>query len=127
MENTTAKQQRLYSFIENIAYISDEKYQERVWVKNEGPECDDIDDTICDFFDDGDPILEKYEDFGITKDQYALLIKLRDKLDKFIDEYGIYSQQLCTEKLIKLPEWKEIREISKKVLEAFNYIQKKSI
>ncbi len=84
----------------------------------EGPEFDDIDDTLCDFFDDGDPILEEYKNFGITEIQYKSLMQLREKLDNFIDEHGMYD---LAEKLINLPEWEEIRETSKNVLKLFNY------
>lgn len=121
MENNTAKQQRLNSFIENIAHISNESYQERVWIKNEGPECEEIDDAVCDFFDDGDPILDKYEDFGITENQYKALITLREQLDSFIDEYEIFSQEVPAAHLIKLPEWKRIMSLAKDVLKAFDY------
>jgi len=112
------RRQILDSFIENIAGMSDKKYQERVWVRAEGPECDDIDDTICDFFDE-DYVLEKYQDFGITEKQYELLMKLHGKLRKFTDTYGVYSSEKSTEKLIVLPQWQEIRDLSKKVLKAF--------
>ncbi len=121
MENNSAKQQRLGSFIENIAHISDGRYQKRVWIKNEGPECEDIDDALCDFFDDGDPILEEHKDFGITKTQYKFLIALREKLDSFIDEYGVFAQEMPTENLIKLPEWKQIMNLAKDVLKAFDF------
>jgi len=121
MNGISAKQQRLYSFIENISGISDKIYQERVWVRDEGPECDDIDDAVCDFFDDGDPILEKYEDFGITEIQHNLLLVLREKLDKFVDTYGIFSPEKPIEILIQLPEWQQIRDVAKKVLQAFNH------
>jgi len=121
MRNNTEKQQRLNSFIENIAHISDESYQERVWIKYEGPECEEIDDAVCDFFDDGDPILEKYEDFGITKKQYESLKALRKKLDSFLDEHEIFSQEEPASNLIKLPEWKIIMNSAKAVLKAFNY------
>jgi hypothetical protein len=120
MINPVNKKQILDSFIENVACISDEKYQERVWVRAEGPECDDIDDTVCDFFDD-EYILEKYKDFGITESQYELLRTLHEKLRKFTDTFGVYSPGKSTEKLIQLPQWHEIRDMSKKVLKAFNY------
>lgn len=121
MGNNTTKKQRLNSFIENIAHISDESYQERVWIKYEGPECEEIDDAVCDFFDDGDPILEKYEDFGITENQYESLIALREKLDSFIDEHEIFSQEVPAAHLIKLPEWKRIMNSAQAVLKAFDY------
>ncbi len=114
------KKQTVDSFIENIACMSDKEYQERVWVRSEGPECDDIDDTICDFFDE-DYVLKKYKDFGITERQYELLMKLHDKLRSFTDTYGVYSSEKSTEKLIELPKWQEIRDISKNVLQAFNF------
>lgn len=120
MINTANKKQILESFIENIACISDEKYQERVWVRAEGPECDDIDDAVCDFFDE-DYILEKHKDFGITEKQYELLMALHKKLRRFTDTFGIYSPEKSTEELIQLPQWQEIRNISKKVLNAFNW------
>ncbi|NGX47818.1 MAG: hypothetical protein K1000chlam3_01203 [Chlamydiae bacterium] len=121
MENITVKHQRLNSFIENVGCIADEKYQERVWVRAEGPECDDIDDTVCDFFDDGDPILEKYKDFGINENQYKLLMILHQKLREFTDKSGLYSPEKSTEKLIQLPQWQEIRNIAKKVIMAFDF------
>src|ERR1700733_3374552 len=104
------KKQFLDSFIHNIACLSDEKYQERVWVRAEGPECDDIDDAVCDFFDDGDPILERYKEYGITENQYKLLMVLHSKLDIFTDAFGVFSRIKSTEQLIKLPQWQEIRE-----------------
>ena len=119
MINDENNKQILESFIENITCIADEKYQERVWVRAEGHECDDIDDTVCDFFDE-DYILKKYKDFGITKSQYELLMKLYKKLRVFTDTFDIYSSEKSTEKLIHIPQWQEIREIAKGVLEAFN-------
>lgn len=83
MDNIVNKKQILGGFLENIYCISDEHYQERVWVRAEGPECDDIDDTICDFFDDGGLILEKYRDFGVTEKQHELLMLLHNCLLKF--------------------------------------------
>lgn len=124
MMSDVEKKQTVNSFIENIAGMSDKGYQERVWVRGEGSECDDIDDTICDFFDE-DYIIEKYQDFGITDKQYEALIKLRDKLRKFTDTYKVYFPEKSTEKLINIPEWKKIMSLANEVLKAFGY-QKKS-
>jgi hypothetical protein len=120
MTNKIVRQQILAEFLKNIVRLSDEKYQERVWIRAEGSECNDIDDAICDFFDDGNPILEKYKEYGITEGQYKLLMGLYSKLRKFADSFGVYSSVKSTEQLIKLPQWKEIREASKNALEVFN-------
>lgn len=117
------KKQVLESFLANIACLSDRDYQERVWVRAEGPECDDIDDTVCDFFDES-YVLEKYKDFGITDSQYQLLMTLYDKLRIFTDEFKVYSPEKYTTQLIQLPQWQEIIAISKNVLRSFNYSKK---
>ena len=62
MGSIVNKKEILDSLLANIACVSDQNYQERVWVRAEVPECDDIDDTICDFFDES-YVLEKYKDF----------------------------------------------------------------
>ena len=73
----------LNEFLKNISHISDEEYQKRIWIRGEGPECDDFDETVCHFFDDGKPILKNYKDYHITENQYNLLIKLYKEFDDF--------------------------------------------
>ncbi len=121
MTKEIIRQQILEEFLKNIVRLSDEKYQERVWVRAEGPECNDIDDAVVDFFDDGNPILEKYKGYGISESQYSLLMTLHQKLRKFTDTFGVYSPEKSTAKLIQFPQWQEIRDVSKKVLKAFNF------
>ena len=121
MNISNIRKQILEEFLKNIGRLADEKYQERVWVRAEGPECNDIDDAICDFFDDGDPILEKYKDYEITISQLENIIKLYAKLRFFTDTYGVYWEYKSTAKLIKMPEWEEIRILARNVLQAFNF------
>lgn len=121
MDDISSKKKILDRFIHNIVCISDEKYQERIWVRAEGPECDDIDDSVCDFFDDGNLILEKHERYGITEIQYNALMILHSKLRNFTDIFRVYSSEKSTRNLIQLPQWQEIRDISKMVLKSFNY------
>ncbi len=56
----------LNQFLRNIFHISEKEYQKRVWIRGEGPECDDFDETVCHFFDDGSPIIDNYQAYGIT-------------------------------------------------------------
>lgn len=113
------KRQILDSFIENIACLSDKEYQERVWIRGDGPECDDIDETIADFFDE-DYVIKKYKDFGITESQYHSLIQLQNKLREFTDIFCVYAPGKSTEELIAYPQWEEIRDLARVVLKAFN-------
>ena len=80
------KKQILTSVLETIEGISNKEYQKRVWIRGEGPEVDDFDETCCNFFGDGDPLLENYKDFEITESQYQLLKKFRDNFRTFSDE-----------------------------------------
>lgn len=108
----------LHQFLRNISHIGDEEYQRRVWIRGEGPEWDDFDESYCHFFDDGDPILKKYKEYGITDFQYELLMRLRNTL------YDFASDDL-TGSFISTPEWKKIMEMAKEILVAFNYQEKK--
>ena len=56
MLTNESKKQILEFFLEIVEGISDKDYQGRVWIRGEGPECDDFDETVCNFFQDGDGI-----------------------------------------------------------------------
>ena len=107
----------LNEFLKNISHISDKEYQERVWIKGDGPECDDFTETVCHFFDDGDPILESYKNYGITDEQYAVLLELRSEFESFSEDNHF------PELFIGTPEWTMITNLAKEVLVAFNYTE----
>lgn len=112
------KKQIIESFLDAIVGISDKEYQRRVWILGEGPECDDFTETTCHFFEEGDDILEKYKDFGISSEQNDLLVKLRDQFDQFVK--GPRPSYLPQE-FIDTPEWAKIMSLAKDVLKAFHY------
>ncbi|MEI8300775.1 MAG: hypothetical protein WCG10_04085 [Chlamydiota bacterium] len=124
MDQDQIRAQILEEFLKNIGCIADEQYQQRVWVRAEGPECNDIHDAVCDFFDDGNPILEKYQDYGITSSQLNALWTLHRELSEFTDMEGVCNPYKSTEKLVQMPKWQEIRNLAKQVLEEFNFHQK---
>jgi len=113
------RSQILISVLETIKGISDKEYQKKVWIKGEGIEVDDFDETCCNFFGDGNPLIEHYKDFGITESQHLLLKKFRDEFRVFSDDNN------WPPEFIDTPEWAQIMERAKEVLKAFNY-QKKS-
>lgn len=78
------RQQILISLLDNIWGIADKEYQKRVWIRGEGPEVDDFDETVCNFFQDGEGVLAHYRDFGIADDQYHILMNFRDEFHSFI-------------------------------------------
>lgn len=103
------------TFIRIMEHISDKDYQKRVWIRGEGPEVDDFDETVCHFSQEGDGIIEKYKDFGLTEHQYQILKKFRDQFIAFSDENDF------PEEFIDTPEWAKIIELAKNVLQAFNF------
>ena len=105
----------LTRILECVKDVSDKEYQKRVWIRGEGPECYDFDETCCDFFDDIDPLIGDYKNSGITESQYHILKKFRDEFDTFSRKNN------CPSEFIDTPEWEEITEMAKEVLRAFNY------
>jgi hypothetical protein len=113
------RKQILASCLEVIAGISDKEYQKRVWIRGKGPEVDDFDETVCNFFQDGNGIIQNYKDFGVTDNQYQLLIKFRDEFDAF--RRGPALKYYSPQEFIDNPEWTKISEMAKEILKAFNY------
>lgn len=113
-----AKRDILNFWLQQIASTADREYQKRVWIRGEGPEFDDFDETVCHFFQEGDAILENYKDFGISRNQYHLLKKFRNEFDSFVT--GSMSEY-PPEKFIDTPEWEKIMGMAKEVLKVFNY------
>lgn len=114
------KKDILNCVMDRVAVIANKEYQKRIWIRGEGPEVDDFDETCCIFFGDGDPLLEKYKDFEITDIQYHLLKKFRDKFRIFADENDF------PEEFMDTPEWARMMEMAKEVLKAFNYQKPKN-
>lgn len=104
----------LAQFLKVISHISDKEYQKRVWIRGEGPEVDDFDETCCHFFDDGDPILENYKEYAISDGQFLLLQKFRQGFKTFADNNNL------PEEFIDTPHWAKIMQMAKEVLNAFN-------
>jgi hypothetical protein len=94
--------------------ISDAEYQERVWVRGEGPEVNSIAETYCRLFDDFqfDEFLAlfKMEEL-ITEEQLTVLRNFRKQFSRFE-----YDEDLPDEEIIKDPRWQEIRKIAKEAL-----------
>ena len=105
----------LNNLLEVISGISDKEFQKKIWINGEGPEIDDFTETVCKFFDNCEPVLSEYKKCNITDYQYQVLKEFRDKFEIFSDEH---SYELL---FIDTPEWKEIMEMAKEVLKAFNY------
>ena len=114
----------LSSFLHIVDIFSDKAFQERVWIKAEGPECHDMDDAYDDFFPFVDEILDQHKKYGVLSNQRRLILELRNKLREFDDKCYYVKPYKTEEELINLPMWQEVRDLAKKVCKNFNYKRK---
>ena len=107
----------LKDFLRLISRISDKEFQMRVWIKGIGPECIDFDETCERFFLGGVNVIKDYKDYGITEHQHEILEEFKILFRKFSNDNDF------PELFINSPEWQQVVDKAKKVLEAFNYIR----
>lgn len=105
----------LNEHLRNVSHIANKEYQKRVWIRGEGPEVDDFDDTVNDFMVVCDSILENYGDFKVTENQYKILKNFSTQFKSFSDK------NYWPPEFIDTPEWGKIIEMAKELLKAFNY------
>ncbi|MBF8262977.1 MAG: hypothetical protein HW387_642 [Parachlamydiales bacterium] len=105
----------LSQFLRDISHISDKEYQTRIWIRGEGPECDDFDEAVCCYSSSAESIFEEYKAYGISDIQLHILKQFHEEFKKFWVDNDL--PQL----FIDTPEWTRITLMAKKVLEAFNY------
>ena len=125
MEFTEQHKKRLLGYyLKNISHIASREYQERVWIRAEGPEVDDFTETVCYFFDLGDPILENYKEYKISEEQYQILLKFRNFFESFVD---LDDRPYLEKDFIDTPEWQSVMNRAKEVLQAFHYQEEKEV
>jgi hypothetical protein len=105
----------LINLLKIIDDISNKEYQKRVWIDGKGPECDDFDDTVCDFFGIGESIIKKHNIFGITDNQHQLLTVFYNEFRTFSNEHT------WPPEFIDTLEWTRITEMAREVLKAFHW------
>ncbi len=108
-----AKKQILISLLETIGWIASKEYQRRAWIRGEGPNGTDFDETCNFFFDDADGIIDKYQEFELTESQYEILKDFRDQFNVF------KKNNYWPPEFIETPEWDRIVELANNVLKAF--------
>jgi hypothetical protein len=107
----------LSCILENIEGISSKGYQEMAWIKGEGPWVDDFDETVNFFFDEVDDVIDRYQEFKLTEEQYQILKIFRDEFKVFADENDY------PELFIDTPEWTKVMNRAKEVLHACSNIK----
>lgn len=104
----------LNSFLQTIQSISDIEYQKKVWIHGE-PLGTDFDETVNNYSLDSEGILINYKDFKISEFQLEILKKFDQLFQNF------YKENNWPPDFIDTPEWNEIVQMAKEVLQSFNY------
>jgi hypothetical protein len=106
--------QNILSVVQNFA---DAEYQERVWIRGEGPEVDSLVEAYCGIFDDYDLegfIFHCVQNSWLSGDQLNCLRLLRDALNEFR-----FDDQQPDKIAIGDPAWTIVRELAASTLEKF--------
>ena len=122
LEELTEEQKKdlLDLILSVVVCISDKEYQYRVWIRGEGPEVDDFDETVCYYSGITNDVFKNYKEYDISDIQLSTLQKFHDAFQKFSDDND-YAHDF-----IEAPEWAEIIEMAKDVLKAFDCTKEKN-
>jgi hypothetical protein len=108
----------LRRILEATRDLADEGYQQRIWVRNEGPEVDSSTETLVRLMDDYDLtgfIAEAAGENWVSGDQLAAL----RRLDAALERYAIGSEDADDATRIQSPGWRPIRKLAKATLATF--------
>lgn len=108
----------LRRILEATRDLADEGYQQRVWVRGEGPEVDSSTEAVCRLLDDYDLstfLDEAAKNAWVSKDQIAAL----QRLDLALAHHASNGDEAANAIRIQSPEWRRIRKLAKATLEAF--------
>ena len=108
----------LRRILEATRDLADERYQQRVWVRGEGPEVDSSTEAVCRLVDDYDLATfldEAAKNAWVSKDQIAAL----QRLDVALARHASNGEDADDATRIQSPGWKKIRKLAKATLEAF--------
>jgi hypothetical protein len=97
--------------------LADERYQERVWVRAEGPEVDSSTEALVRLLDDYELnafIAEASDKAWVSNDQLAALRTLENALESHVAR-----DQRSSEAPIANPAWRRIRKLANATLETF--------
>lgn len=106
------KQEWLQGIYKIVTEISDRTFQERIWIKGEGPQVSSWTEVICRLFDDYDfdSFLDEYAtQIGISSTLHKHLYQLRDKLNT-------YQQKETDAEIVVDPEWQQISQFAQDIL-----------
>ena len=110
-----ARRDIMQTYIKIISHVADREYQNRIWIRAVGPDCEDYDEFINYFFSESESIIKGYKNFGITDAQCLLLAKFI----KEIENFDRSDRDRLPEQFLRSAAWKKIMGIANDILKAF--------
>jgi hypothetical protein len=108
----------LMRILEATRDLADERYQERVWVRGEGPEVDSSTEAVCRLVDDYELaafIAEAAEKGWISNQQLAAL----RRLDAALARAAVNDEHAADARMIQSRRWQKICKLATATLAAF--------
>jgi hypothetical protein len=103
--------------IKVLEEFSSQEFQERVWLKGEGPEVSSYEEAVNRFFDDyaADQLIDvQWRQAGLTKDKQKKLAAFRDALGAF-DK--LVPKVPHPQEILANPEWDRVRAAARIALD----------
>ena len=100
-----------------IRDLGDAAYQERVWVRAEGPEVDSSAEAICRLYDDFDLagfLAEDRQQHWLSADEHAALQAFAAALS---DSIATDDEETSDATRVATPEWHALRKLARRTLE----------
>jgi hypothetical protein len=113
------RQTWLARILSAIRDFADADYQERVWVRGQGPEVDSSTEAVCRLLDDYDLpgfLSEGRKKHRLSNEQLAALRALEAAINGYLARENDRSDDAAR---IATPEWQELRERARSTLAAF--------
>lgn len=98
-----------------LKQLSDKEFQERVWLRGEGPEVSSYAEVVCQLFDDtalGDMLEAKKDEPVLSEEIDSIMIDL----GKIFDEIDYRTD---TKDILNHPSWLRVRKLSSDALKLF--------
>lgn len=102
-----------------IKEISDENFQQKIWVNALGPEVSSYTEIMCMLYDDFkfDEFIQNKKELAIPEELFNLLVKLNDMINQ-------YQEKDSDKEIINDPKWHEIVLLAKDIIKIYPLILK---
>lgn len=106
-----------------VEHISNAQFQQRAWIEKAEHPYAFFEESMHQLFDDYEisEVLNNYELYGISDEQYKILQKFYKTLDQYSDEKMSWLHSVDPKEVLEDPRWHAIQKMAQEVLKAFHF------